>query len=108
MRPLMSPRDTGTQRTIPADLPGADLIQAGIDDLMAGRRTIPAMLVACAPARMTRIGLPLPVTAIEDPESALYDLVVLDVGERRAHGRYNALRRQLLSFLRAAGHAKSD
>ena len=43
-----------------AILPGEDLIEAGIEDLRAGRETVEALLVAIGAPRLRRIGLELP------------------------------------------------
>jgi hypothetical protein len=86
-------------------LPGSDLVVAGLADLEHGRLTIEAMLVASAADRLGRIGVVVPMPVPDDPEARLYALIEAQVGPRRAHGRYNALRRRMLSFLRSASHA---
>jgi hypothetical protein len=82
-------------------LPGADLIEAGIKDLRAGRETIPALLVAIGSPRLRRIGLELPENLPENPEHRLYDLLATDDSDS-AHSRYNAYLRRLVSYERAA------
>jgi hypothetical protein len=82
-------------------LPGADLIEAGIKDLRAGRETVPALLVAIGSPRLRRIGLELPEDLPENPEHCLYDLLARDDSDS-AHSRYNAYLRRLVSFERAA------
>ena len=91
-------------RSDPVPVPGADLVMAGLSDLAAGRETVEAMLVSCARARLERLGLVLPGAVIASPETRLYALVEAQVGPRRAHSRYNAMRRRLVSFLRSSGH----
>jgi hypothetical protein len=83
-------------------LPGEDLVRAGIDDLGAGRETIAAMLVATGARQLRELGHVVPDSTTDDPERRLYALIEADVGPARAHSRYNALRRRLLSYLRTA------
>lgn len=84
-----------------AVLPGADLIDAGIADLHAGRETVPALLVAIGAPRLRRIGLELPANLPTVPEHRLYELLARD-DQDSAHSRYNALIRKLVSYERAA------
>lgn len=85
----------------PTELPGADLVLAGIDDLRRGAETIPALLVSIGAPRLRRIGYDLPPTIGPDPERRLYDVLAREDSDT-AHGRYNALVRRLVSFERAA------
>ena len=86
-------------------LPGWELVAAGVDDLRAGRETVAAMLVKSAEVRLRKVGVDVPGGAVDDPHLRMFELVELEVGEGRAHSRYNALRRRLLSFLASARHA---
>jgi hypothetical protein len=89
-----------------ARYPGGDLVGKGILDLHAGRWTVEAALVASASRRMRTLGVRIPnADAAREPD--LYELVQQDVGAERAHSRYNALRRQLTSFLRAYASASA-
>jgi hypothetical protein len=83
-------------------LPGSDLVRQGLLDLAEGRDSIEAMLVACAPERLREVGVSVPPITLRDPEHRLYELVERQVGSGGAHGRYNALRRRLVSFLDSA------
>ena len=83
-----------------ADLPGGDLVEAGLSDLSAGRETAEALLVASFATRLSAAGVPLPPHAIADPEHRLYALLAARHGDD-AHGRYNALVRRMVSFARA-------
>ena len=89
---------TSTVRVIPAELPGADLVDAGLHDLDAGRRTAPALLLLGARTRLAEDGIRLPVLDVSNPERALYDLLDSEDG---APARYNALRQRLVSFCQA-------
>lgn len=80
-------------------LPGGDLIDRGLADLAAGRRTPEALLVAIGAPRLRRLGFDVPT--LESPEHALYELLAADNSDD-AHARYNALIRRLISFERAA------
>ena len=97
---------TGRQKlnreSIQPDLPGADLVAIGIDDLQRGEFTVEALLVAVGAPRLRSIGLDIPdmPACPENPELALYAAI----GAREAgntHSRYNALIRRLVSFERA-------
>ena len=66
----------------------------------AGRGTTAALLVASASERLRRLGLHVAGQPETNVAGRLYALVEADVGAGRAHGRYNALRRRLASFLR--------
>lgn len=82
-------------------LPGADLIEAGLADLRAGRETVEALLVAIGAPRLRTLGLDLPEKLPLNPEHRLYHLLAADDSDS-AHSRYNALIRRLVSFEQAA------
>ena len=82
-------------------LPGEDLIEAGVQDLLAGRETIASLLVAIGSPRLRRLGLDLPSVLPQDPEHRLYNLLAED-DQDSAHSRYNSFIRRLVSYERAA------
>lgn len=87
--------------TLPMDeLPGANLIEAGLWDLANDVESVPALLVSIGAPRLRRLGFdvsrPLPT-----PERRLYERLARDDPDA-AHSRYNALIRRLVSFERAA------
>ena len=82
-------------------LPGEDLIEAGVKDLLEGRESIEALLVAIGAPRLKRLDIYLPETLPKNPEHRLYDLLARDKPDS-AHGRYNSLIRRLVSYERAA------
>jgi hypothetical protein len=82
-------------------LPGRDLIEAGLRDLLEGRVTIAALLVSIGAPRLRGLGIELPEELPENPEHRLYALLASDESDS-AHSRYNALIRKLVSFERAA------
>ncbi len=81
-------------------LPGADLIETGLDDLARGIESVPSLLVSIGAPRLRRVGLAVPAVGA-DPERRLYDLLARDDPDT-AHSRFNALVRRLVSFERAA------
>ena len=84
---------------IPPDLPGADLVARGLEDLSRGRESLEALLVSIGAPRLRSAGLRLP-RVLSDPEHRLYRLLAEESGNE-AHSRYNALIRRLVSFERA-------
>lgn len=84
------------------ELPGGDLIVAGLEDLRQGRETVPALLVAIGGPRLSRLGYDVPAGP-DHPEHRLYHLLARDdtEGAAAAHSRYGALIRRLVSFERA-------
>lgn len=84
-------------------LPGADLVQRGIEDLSAGCESAEALLVSIGAPRLRSLGID-PSSSISAPEHKLYLLLAREKGDA-AHSAYNALIRQLVSFERAAACA---
>jgi hypothetical protein len=85
-------------------MPGQDLVEEGLADLRAGGRTAAALLVATARMRLAATGVDVPDAGVQRPGHALYELLASE-DPATAHGRYNALIRRLVSYLRAAEHA---
>jgi len=81
-------------------LPGAELIERGLQDLARGDESIEALLVSIGAPRLRDLGLPIDRT-VPDPERRLYDLLAAEDSDS-AHARYNALIRRLVSYERAA------
>jgi len=81
-------------------LPGNDLIETGVEDLLRQRQTIPALLVAIGAPKLRSLGLEVPENLPSNPEHRLYDLLS-DSEPDSAHSKYNALIRRLVSFERA-------
>lgn len=82
------------------ELPGADLVAAGLEDLSRGAVTVEALLVSIGAPRLRRLGLAIP-EALAEPEQRLFELLA-ESDPDAAHGRFNALVRRLVSFERAA------
>ena len=86
------------------DLPGADLVSAGLTDLDRGVASVPALLVSIGAPRLEALGVRVP-RPLPDPERQLYECLHRDDPDS-AHSRYNALIRRLVSFERALACAR--
>ncbi len=86
------------------DLPGSDLIVAGVRDLERGVASVPALLVSIGAPRLAALGVRLP-HPLPDPEHTLYESL-RQADADAAHARYNALIRRLVSFERALACAR--
>lgn len=84
-------------------LPGADMVQRGIDDLHRGHESVEALLVSIGAPRLRSVGVDMPASIVE-PEHKLYLRLAQEKGNA-AHSAYNALIRRLVSFERAAACA---
>jgi hypothetical protein len=82
------------------DLPGGELVEAGLADLQRGDESVAALVVSIGGPRLRRLGYDVP-DVYDDPERRLYALLARE-DTTSAHGRYNALIRRLVSFERAA------
>jgi hypothetical protein len=103
----MSPVTTPAGRAeVPGarELPGQDLVDAGLRDLAGGVESIPALLVASFSQRLRDLGYSVPAHAMIDPEVRLYRLIEQE--RLDAHAHYNALRARLVSFAQAAECAR--
>jgi len=83
-----------------AGLPGAERVERGIRDLNEGRLSTDALLAAVAAGRLRGLGLPVPEDAAlpDVPDLALYESL-RDHPSGDPYFRYNALRRELDSFI---------
>jgi hypothetical protein len=83
------------------ELPGAELVLPGLEDLRNGRMdTAGALLVAIAATRLTKAGLNVPKAHLApEPELALY--ARLQDEREDAYTYYNALLNRLNSFCNA-------
>jgi len=86
-------------------LPGGDLVETGLRDLVKRAVSDEALLVSIGRPRLVQLGLDVPA-GFDDPEHRLYDRLSEQFGDA-AHGRYNALVRRLVSFERALACAGS-
>lgn len=83
------------------ELPGADLILPGLNDLHNGEaKTVGALLVAIASTRLTQAGLNVPKGHLApEPELTLYNHLQSERDD--AYPYYNALLNSLNSFCNA-------
>ena len=83
------------------ELPGAELILPGLDDLYRGEaNTVGALLVAIAATRLVAAGLDFPKdNLLPEPELALYARLQDEQDDAYLH--YNALLNRLNSFCNA-------
>jgi hypothetical protein len=87
-----------------SNLPGGDLISAGLADLERGVESVPALLVSIGTPRLQALGVSV-ARPVPDPEHRLYERLQR-VDPDAAHSRYNALVRRLVSFERALACAR--
>ncbi len=88
-------------------LPGADLVEKGLDDLQRRAETVESLLVSIGAPRLRACGVDV-AEPIPSPEKALYGLLAERHGDA-GHGRYNALLRRLVSYEHAlAVAARAD
>lgn len=89
------------------DLPGAEIVVAGLADLEEGRESASASAVQAAAPRLRRAGVPAP-DAIGDVPAAhlLYRQLSEEFGNA-AHSRYNAILARVASFAGAAERART-
>ena len=84
-----------------SDLPLGEAMKKGLDDVQHGVESVEAQLVWIGRYRMMDVGfiVPPPPPSEISAEERLYHL--LGETEAEPYGRYNSLKRQLTSFLRA-------
>ncbi|MEM9220212.1 MAG: hypothetical protein AAGD25_38535 [Cyanobacteria bacterium P01_F01_bin.150] len=89
------------------ELPGAELILPGLEDLHNGRsETVGALLIAIASIRLSEAGLDFPKNClISEPELTLYGRLQNEQDD--AYAYYNALLNSLNSFCSALELFKS-
>ena len=83
-------------------LPGAELINEGLQDLSQQKFSVPALLVCIGKSRLEHAGLAIPniATMPTEPELVLYGLLIQS-GQLDPYSYYNSLIRQLISFEQA-------
>lgn len=86
-------------------LPGGDLVETGLDDLVKRIVSDESLLVSIGRPRLVQLGLEVPA-GFDGAEHMLYGRLSERYGDA-AHGRYNALVRRLVSFERALACAGS-
>lgn len=91
----MSPDLTG--------LPGAEIVNKGINDLATGTLSTEALLVSMAMPKLKFLGVNIDGDALEDPEMTLFRRLNAQDPDN-GYRDYNALRRRLDRFCRALEH----
>jgi len=89
---------------VKAPLPGHEIVDAGLDDLRAGRWTPSAFAVLEARPRLERADVAVPDVAVERPSHRLYAALEAE-DPATAHARHHAILRRTLSYARAAERA---
>jgi hypothetical protein len=89
-----------------AKLPGAEIVLPGIEDLKAGRETVNALAVSAAAGRLGVRELVREDSTGEPAAHRLYLRLNDELGDA-AHSRYNAILARVVSFARAAEHARA-
>lgn len=87
-------------------LPGFEIVEEGLRDLGAGTESLNSLLVSMAVERLEQLGYSVPAPH-SDPELRFYRRLEERFGDG-AHSKYNAYRRRLVSFLRAAACVTSS
>jgi len=87
-----------------SELPGADLVHKGCEDLDRGIESVESLLVSIAAERLRQFDVRVP-EALPEPELRLYSMLSKRHGDG-AHARYNSLLRRLVSFQRAIACAR--
>lgn len=82
-------------------LPAGDRVERGLDALETKTLTPESLALCAATTRLRELGVPISEFANEvvDPELKLYEALAREEGD--AYYRYNALRRELDSFISA-------
>ncbi len=98
-------RLSGAWLTAAADLPGAELVIGGLQEVGEAELTERGLLLLIAAPRLRRLGLPVPARDdISRPyEHQLYALLERTHGEG-AYSRYCSLIRRVVSFSQALEH----
>jgi hypothetical protein len=88
-------------------IPGQELVEQGLADLLQNRDTDLAFLVLIAAPRLRRLGILIPQSSFPKPyEHQLYERLNRRLGTG-AHSYYNSLIRRLVSYERALEREQS-
>ena len=99
---------TGGATALLLGLPGADLVQQGLADLLEDRVSDASLLILIAAPRLRRLGIRVPDRALPRPyEHELYSRLEGRMGTA-AYSYYNSLIRRIVSFARALEREQSQ
>ena len=87
----------GVRHFVELGLPGADLVDKGLEDVAGEVESVEGLMIAIAAPRLRREGVTVPAIAWPDPEMRCYRRLEEEHGEM-AHARYGALQQQVRSF----------
>lgn len=88
------------------ELPGAEIVLAGVADLQNGRMSVNALAVQSAAPRLRSLGFETGNTkAVVPAAHRLYEQLHREMGDS-AHSRYNAILSRVVSFAQAAERAR--
>lgn len=83
---------------IDSNLPGAELVTRGLENLHNGQKTPEALLVLIGAPRLRQVGIEVPKSRLRVcPELSLYSLL-LKKDKINAYSLYNSYLRRLISF----------
>lgn len=88
-------------------LPGAEIVDAGLDALVSEQTTVDSLVVSLAAPRLRREGVPIPAPTFADADTRLFRLLEQRFGDL-AHARYLAYLRQAASFCDACRGVRRD
>lgn len=88
------------------NLPGAEIVLPGIEDLKVGRESINALAVSAAASKLGVRELLGEIENVEPAAHRLYQRLNNEAGDR-GYSRYNAILARVASFARAAGDART-
>ena len=89
------------------NLPGNEIINKGFSDLRSKTVSPESLLILSARIKLTRLGFNIPFSNTTEPSLKMFALLEEKHGNA-AHSKYNALRRQLVSFMRAVQVRKNN
>jgi hypothetical protein len=89
-----------------SQLPGAEIVLPGIEDLKAGRDTVNALAVSLAAQKLGVGDLVDDAATAEPAAHRLYFRLNRELGDG-AYSRYNAILARIASFARAADRARA-
>ncbi len=84
-----------------SNLPGHEIVEQGLLDIRLGKKTEYSYLLYSASSRMQNIGISLEGEEPDDASVKAFRILESKLGNS-AHSAFNAMNRQLLSFIKAS------
>jgi hypothetical protein len=88
-------------KRIDPSIPGSELINEGLADLLNGKLSESALLILEASTRLRDLGVDVPGYTVDGPPSQLLYLKMRERLQDGAHSAYNASMRRLFSAIKA-------